>query len=100
MPIPTGFKVNGSKIPRDILVPPRVKKIMALLDKLPFSELLTSMEVSARSGLSCGGSWTNHPALVDYREKIDNKFFWGSRKSIAQLRTQLAASEEIQNENQ
>jgi len=100
MPLPPGFKVNGSKTTSQVLMPPRVQKIIALLFKLPVGDLLTSLELSQQVGLSTGGSWTNHPALVDYREKVDNKFFWGNRKSIAQLRKQLAEPEETQNENQ
>ncbi len=98
MPLPAGFKVHGN-IAGNVLIPPRVKKIMAILDKFPANELLTSQEVGIRASLSVGGSWSNHPALVNYREKVDNKFFWGSPKSITKLRTQLAEPEET-NENQ
>lgn len=100
MPLPAGFKVNGTKVDSRGLVPPRAKKIMALLDKLPFGELLTSIELSQRTALSVGGAWVSIPALTSYRERVDNKFFWGNRKSIAQLRKQLAEPEETQNENQ
>ena len=102
MPLPAGFKVNGSTVEevRRGLIPPRAKKIMALLDKLPFNDLLTSLELGERVALSVGGAWTSHPSLAEYRQKVDNRFFWGSRKSIAQLRKQLAEPEETQNENQ
>lgn len=93
MPLPAGFKVNGSAVSTDGLVPPRVKKIIALLDKLPMNELFTSREVSDRVNLSLGGTWICHQALTDYREKVDRCFFWGSRKSIARLREQLAEPE-------
>jgi hypothetical protein len=99
MPLPAGFKVNGSKVPNGGRVPPRVTKIMAILDKVPYGELLTSNELGARAVLSVGGSWTSHPALFEYREKVDNRFFWGSRKSIARLREQLVTPEES-HENQ
>ena len=100
MPLPAGFKVNGSKTDMTrVLVPPRVKKIMSLLDKLPSDELFTSNEVSARAGLSIGGAFVSHPGLTDYREKVDGRLFWGSRKSIAQLRKKLAESEESHDEN-
>ena len=101
MPLPAGFKVNGAKIGTgsQMPVPPRVKKIMRFLDKLPTSELLTSIEISIQLGCGVTGSFTNHPVLIDYREKVDNKLFWGNRKSIAQLRKQLAEPEETQNEN-
>jgi hypothetical protein len=101
MPIPDGFKVNGSKSGASrIPISPRVRKIIDILNSLPANELLTTMEVSARLGLSLSGNYTNQPSLVDYREKVDNKLFWGNRKSIAQLREQLAEPEETQNENQ
>lgn len=94
MPLPAGFKVNGSATPADrIPVPPRVRAISGILDKLPRNEVLTTMEVSARLGLSMSGNFANHPALASYREKVDNKLFWGNRKSIAQLRKQLALPE-------
>jgi hypothetical protein len=94
MPLPAGFKVNGSATPVDgLLVPPRVKKILAILDKLPFQEVITTLEVSLRLGRSTSGNFMGHPALEAYREKVDNKLFWGSRKSIAQLRKQLATPE-------
>ena len=98
MPLPAGFKVNGTKS-GTVLVPPRVKKVIALLEKQPFGELMTSNEVGQRASLSVGGAWSCHPALVDYREKVDNKFFWGSKKSIARLREQLAESEESNDQN-
>jgi hypothetical protein len=98
MPLPAGFKVNGttrSSAP----VPPRITKIMMLLDKVPMGELLTSNEVGARASLAFGGSWACHPALADYREKVDSKYFWGSMKSIRKLREQLAEPEDTDGEN-
>lgn len=97
MPLPAGFKVNGIKSGA-VLIPPRVKKIIALLEKYPLGDLLTSMELMGMAELSVGSSCCSHPGLADYREKVDNKFFWGSRKSIVKLREQLAAPEEP-NEN-
>lgn len=100
MPLPAGFKVNGSKLDANrIPISPRVRKIIDILNSLPANELLTTMEVSARLGMSLSGNYTNQPVLVDYREKVDNKLFWGNRKSIAQLRKQLAEPEET-HENQ
>jgi hypothetical protein len=96
MPLPAGFKVNGVKS-GTVLIPPRVKKIIAVLDKQSFGELMTSMELMTQAGLSVGSAACSHPALAEYREKIDNKYFWGSRKSIAQLRKQLA--EDAHDEN-
>jgi hypothetical protein len=101
MPLPKGFKVDGS-VPGaqgSKLVPPRVKKIMASLDVLPFGELLTSTELGQRVNLSFGGAWTAHPAVIDYRQKVDGKLFGGSRKSIANLRKQLQENEESDGEN-
>ena len=94
MPLPAGYKVNGSKVSGSIRVPPRVRKITTLLEKIPFGNLLTSMELSIRAGVSIGGAWTSHPCLLDYREKVDTKLFWGSRKSIGRLRQQLTQSED------
>lgn len=99
MPLPAGFKVNGTKCETTVLAPPRVKKIMMMLDQLPSDELLTSMEVGIRAGQTIGGSWANHPALSEYREKIDNRFFWGSLKGIKKLRQQLAEPEESNDQN-
>ena len=97
MPLPAGFKINGSKVSNThrIPVPPRVKKIMALLDKVPANELLTTGELSGRIGLILSGGAVQFPALSDYREKIDNKLFWGNRKSIAKLRKQLSSMRHI-----
>ena len=101
MPLPAGFKVSGTTTGKSTsgLVPPRAQKIIAMVEKLPFAELLTSREVAERVALSIGGAWSSHPALADYSEKVDGKLFWGSRKSIAYLRAQLAEPEET-NENQ
>ena len=95
MPLPAGFKVNGADIAsvNQMPVPPRVRKIQDLLDKLPVGDLLTSMELATRLGSSPGGYGLQHAALADYREKVDGKLFWGSRTSIAQLREQLAEQE-------
>lgn len=94
MPLPAGFKVNGAKTTGKELIPPRAIKIMTSLDGLPFGDLITSNELGMRVGLSVGGAWSSLSCVADYREKIDNKYFWGSRKSIAHLRKQLAKSEE------
>jgi hypothetical protein len=99
MPLPAGFKVNGSKTSgKGVPVPPRVRQIIALLFKMPINELMTTMELSAQLGGSVSGSFVTHPVLLEYREKVDGKLFWGNRKSIARLREQLAVPEET-NEN-
>ena len=58
MPLPAGFKMNGmpSKSAK-LSVPPRVKKIIALLEAMPDNELLLSAEVGIKTGLSFGGAW-------------------------------------------
>jgi hypothetical protein len=101
MPLPAGFKVNGSKIKHDctIPVPPRVQKITTLLEKLPTTEVLTTSELLLRLGVATGGYALQHPSLTEYREKVDNKLFWGSRKSIVQLRKQLSEPEEANDQN-
>ncbi len=98
MPLPSGFKVNGSKTTHSgIPIPPKVRHMQEVLDALPSDELLTTIEMCAQTGSSMGGSHLQHPALQNFREKIDNKLFWGSRKSIARLRKKL--SEETHDEN-
>ena len=101
MPLPAGFKVNGSKVSNGNHSPisPRAKKMMAFLDRLPASELLTTSEITTQLGLSNSGSVTSASGTADYREKVDGKLFWGSRKSIAQLRKQLAEPEESDDQN-
>jgi hypothetical protein len=94
MPLPAGFKVNGfATVTRQFHISPRIKKIMDILDKMPKNEVVTTMELSMRLGMSVSGNFTNQPVLEPYREKIDNKLFWGNRKSIANLRKQLSTSE-------
>jgi hypothetical protein len=96
MPLPVGFKVNGLKVTTSRLpVPPRIQKALIFLDSLPMAELLTSAELSEQLGRDIhNGQVNSSRILLDYREKVDNKLFWGSRKSIAQLRKQLAETEE------
>ncbi len=96
MPLPAGFKVTGSHSSGGLL-PPRVKKIIGLLDKQPLGELMTSIEVLQRTGQSYGASCVSHPALAAYREKVDNKLFWGSTKTILKLRQQLAEATDDEN---
>ena len=95
MPLPAGFKVNGVKTTSRIPLPPRVQKIITVLDALPLTELKTTTDVSELIGVNINGGGANcHPGLRDYREKVDNKMFWGSRASIAQLRKSLSEGEE------
>lgn len=100
MPLPAGFKVNGSKTASSSVfpIPPRAKKIMTMLDKLPVSEVLTTLEMTLRAGMSpsASGGLTTHPAILEYREKVDNKVFWGSKKTIAELRRKLNEPEDNQ----
>ncbi len=96
MPLPAGFKVTGSHSSGGLL-PPRVKKIIALLEKQPLGELMTSVEVLQRTGQSHGASCVSHPALAAYRERVDGKFFWGSVKTISKLRQQLAEDADDKN---
>lgn len=94
MPLPAGFKVNGNTVSSVGLIPPLVKKVATKLDKIRFGELLTSQEVAARYRITSNGGWICHPALQNYREKVDNKVYWGSQKSIKQLRKKLNEPEE------
>lgn len=100
MPLPSGFKVNGAGVKSEnrLALTPREKKAISLLDKLPVNELLTSMELSVR----LGANMTNighRPGMKDHRERVDNKLFWGSRKSIALLRKKLAEPEDSSDHN-
>lgn len=101
MPLPAGFKVNGSKIATHnrLPLPPRARKLISLLDKLPMGDVLTSIELRARAGVSLTGEVLQVLELTEYREKVDNKLFWGSRKSIAQLRKKLAEPEDTSDHN-
>lgn len=102
MPLPAGFVVNGSTVKSEAWsLPPRGKKMVEILEKLPLGEVLTSQEVSIRIGGALqGGSLNTHPGLHDYREKIDGRVFWGSKKSIAKLRKQLGISEEFHDQGE
>jgi hypothetical protein len=93
MPLPAGFKLNGHITTKQTHVSPRIRKILSILDKLPLNEVMTTMELSIRLGMSVSGNFTNQPVLEPYREKIDNKLFWGNRKTVESLRKQLATCE-------
>ena len=102
MPLPAGFKVNGSEVGSSSGCPisPGVRKAMTFLDRQPVGEVFTSVEFFSQLGMAINsGGISQHPALRDYHEKVDNKMFWGSRESIAKLREQLAEPEESHGEN-
>jgi hypothetical protein len=93
MSLPSGFKVNGSKASGGTMVmPPRAQKVIASLDALPFSELLSTRDLGVRVGFMITGVFP--PALDDYHEKIDGKLLWGSKKSIRKLRSALLQGEQ------
>lgn len=100
MPLPAGFVVNGSKTDKHTFkrIPPAIRKVITFLDQLPASELVTTQQILESLSLS-PGLWPTATILADYREKVDNKLFWGSRKSIVQLRKQLAEPEETNDQN-
>lgn len=95
MPLPSGFKVNGTGVKSGKGLPPTPRELqaIAILDKLPLNELLTGMELSHRMGSNIGNI-SNMPSLEHNRQKVDNKLFWGSRKGIALLRKKLIETEE------
>jgi hypothetical protein len=66
------------------------EKIEKYLAKLPFGELLSSIELAARLRCSRTGDSFSHPALSEYKEKVSNKLFWGSRQTIIDLRNKLS----------
>ena len=96
MPLPSGFKVNGSKTKSTgtLAVPPAAHKLMAHLNALPFSELLSTRDFSVRVGFMICGSLPHHPVLNDYHEKVDGKLLWGNKKSIRKLRVLLAQGDQ------
>ena len=100
MLLPVGFKLNGAASEKSWRLPPRGQKMVAILDSLPKSELLTTGELSNQIGgnITAGGL-SYHPQLQDYREKVDGKLLWGNRQTIADLRHQLAALEETHDES-
>lgn len=98
MPLPEGFKVNGSKVVQRKL-PPSVQKIIALLDKLPSGELLTTAELTGRLGLAASFPKGSPVLAENYYHVVDHKAFWGSCKSIAELRKQLAEIEKPHDQN-
>jgi hypothetical protein len=88
MALPAGITVNGVKSENSsgVPVPPKTKKIIALLDKHPSGDVLTTMELASQLGLSMSGNGFHHPALADYKEKVDGKVYWGNPQTIAELR--------------
>ena len=84
--LPAGFKVNGVTVGT---IPPQVERIAAFLNKVPFGELLSSVELAARLRCSRNGDTFSHSALLEYKERIGSKLFWGSRKTIADLLAKL-----------
>lgn len=90
MALPAGFKVDDGKLSASLSshVPPRVKKIMVLLDLFPESELLSTNELMLRLGMTLGSN-PRIPILAAYCEKVDGKLFWGSPATITNLRAQL-----------
>lgn len=98
MPLPSGFKVNGLKVQKagNMVVPPHAQKLIAFLDTLPFSELLSTRDLSIQVGFMIVGTLPRHPALDSYHEKVDSKLLWGSKKSIQKLRSALQGED---NEN-
>lgn len=88
MALPAGITVNGVKSANSsgMPVPPKVHRIIALLDRHPSGDVLTTLEMSNQLGMSASGNCFNHPALENYREKVDSKLYWGNPQTIAELR--------------
>jgi hypothetical protein len=88
MALPAGITVNGIKSASGpgMPIPPKVKRIIALLDKHPSGDVLTTLEMSNQLGMSASGNSFTHPALENYREKVDSKLYWGNPATIAELR--------------
>jgi hypothetical protein len=84
-------KLDGFKLSENIScsgVPPGIKRIMGILDKHSFKEILTTDQILSLAGLSYSyGCHLSHPILEDYRYKASpSRVFYGSKKTIAELR--------------
>ena len=82
-----------------------VERVLAFLNAQPDDEIFTTTEVETAiesPAIHSGTFRANRRLWKDYTHKMAvNGCFqsvWGNRKSIAQLRKQLAVSEENQNE--
>lgn len=94
MELPKGFKFRGvAPELSDANIPAIVKKIIEYLDKLKFTEVVGTFELSC--GMRCSKSsiqsFASHPALGGYRcnPTKANTLVWGSRRTIAELKKQL-----------
>jgi len=79
------FKINGQPLRfgnRHTLV--------RFLDKLPFGEVVTTREVSLKTGISHMDGSFRHPDLLVRSAKHNNIRLWGNKKTIQELNKQLA----------
>lgn len=87
----TEFRVNG-------IAPLRTKSnvqiILETLEELPFKELVTTPELAKKTGLSadcrCFRRSCTPFLLVDLRAEIEDTVYWGSTKTIKELKKQYA----------
>ena len=87
--------MNGSAVPKSsIRIPPQIQRTMTILESLPNNHLITSGELAERLGVvGLTGAFSSVSVLLNYREKIGTKNFWGSPKTITNLRKQLLEPE-------
>lgn len=79
------FKINGQ--------PVRLanrQTLVRFLDSLPFGDLVTTGDMSRKTGVSHKDDSLRHPDLLVRSAKHNNLRVWGSRKTVQELNKQLA----------
>lgn len=85
--------MNGVATQDSLPLPPRIKRVIEVLDKMPFKEVLPTRQLLPLAKTS-GNNFADYSALDSYRVKIDGRMFWGSTKTIAELKKQLGEPNE------
>lgn len=91
MSLPSGFTFRGGFAPTN--VPLLCRKIAAFLDKLPFKEIIDTRQLAAAMDVQLNGVQhvSAEPYLVEYRHALTgNRVAWGSKRTIKELKKQLA----------
>lgn len=88
--LPAGFRLNRQKFVPQTL-PRIVQRTIALLERLPKGDLLTSQQLASALGVGYGhfSQYKTFPALSDFRRRITHDgrrmLAWGSRPTIKQF---------------
>lgn len=93
MPLPSGFVLNGISTEDSMPLPPRIKRVIAVLDELPFKEVLATRQLLPLARTS-GNNFSTYTVLDSYKVQIDGKMFWGNTKTITELKKQLGEPNE------